>query len=75
MLENDDSYLQTKFGKYIISNIFQNNPILKPRDYTNPNPNFESLPYPGGGGRFDFFFFLSFVVDHILYVCFSALFS
>ena len=35
---------------------FQNNPILKSWDRTIPwHPNFESLPYPREGGRFEFF--------------------
>ena len=56
ILENDDSNLQTKFRVHITSNIFQNNPILKSQDYTNP-PNLPtcSYPTPRGGGRFDFF--------------------
>ena len=52
MLENVDSNLQTKFGVHITSNIFNNNQILESWDYTPPS---ESLPDPGGGGRFESF--------------------
>ena len=61
MLENDDSKLQTNIWSAYHFKYFWNNPILKSRDCTNPPPpprlpNFESLPYPGEGSRFDFFF-------------------
>ena len=61
MLKNDDSKLQTKFGVHITLNIFQNNPILKSRDRTNPPPShhlptLEAYSTHGEGGRFEFFF-------------------
>ena len=36
---------------------FQNNPILKSLDCTNPPnlPTLKAYPNPGGGGRFEFF--------------------
>ena len=47
MLENDDSNLQRKFGVHITSKYFQNNPILKSQDLTNPLPHLSTLKaYP-----------------------------
>ena len=51
MLENGHSNLQTNF-KY-----FQNNPVQKPGDRTNPPdlPTLKAYPTPGVGGRFGIF--------------------
>ena len=58
MLENDNSNIQTKFGSAYHFKCFQNNPILKSRDRTNP-PDILTLtayPTPGEGGRLGIFF-------------------
>ena len=55
MLENGYYNLQTKFGVHI--NYFQNNPIKKSQDRTNPPdlPTLKAYPTPGVGGRFEMF--------------------
>ena len=56
MLENDNSNLQTNLWVHITSNIFKisNSKIMGSHQPPWP-PNFESLPYPGVGGRFEIF--------------------
>ena len=56
MLENGHSNLQTNLWVHITSNIFKisNSKITGWHQPPRP-PNFESLPYPGVGGRFGIF--------------------
>ena len=54
MVENDDSNLQAKFRVHItFHKYFQNNPILKSRDRTNPPdlPTLKAYPTPPPPGK------------------------
>ena len=56
MLENGHSYLQTKFGVHITSNIFKTIQFKIAGSHEPPPlPTLKAYPTPGVGGRFEFF--------------------